>query len=121
MMDVNANRPPRDTGGVENPAGLTKNVDELSETPAEMLRRVLLPDEQVIGNFDCFFPSFMLPRWKIVLLLISTLGLYGFVLLGRWIQRQCIKNKCYTPMLVEFQRGKVKLGLPIHKNKWFSN
>jgi len=90
-----------------NPPGLTTNVSELAETPEQMLKRVLLPKENVLATFDCFFPTFMLPRWKIVLLLITTLGLYGFVLAFRAIQRWCYKNKFCTPAVVEFQRGKI--------------
>ena len=90
-----------------NPAGLTKNVDELTETPLDMLERTLLPDEKVVATFDCMFPSFMLPRWKIALLLIFTFGLYGLVLLYRVILRFCYRIKCCTPAVVDFQRGKM--------------
>lgn len=91
----------------ENPAGLSENVNDLAETPDQMLKRTLLPNEEVIATFDCFFPTFMLPRWKIVALLTMTLGLYAFVLLFRAIQRWCYKNNFCTPKVVNFQRGKV--------------
>jgi hypothetical protein len=91
----------------ENPPGLSENVNDLAETPQQMLQRVLLPNENVTATFDCFFPMFMLPRWKIVLLVTSTLGLYAFVLMYRAILRWFYKKKCCTPGVVEFQRGKV--------------
>jgi hypothetical protein len=90
-----------------NPEGLSLNVSNLAETSDQMLTRVLLPSETVVATFDCFFPSFMLPRWKIIMLLTVTLGLYGLVLLHRAIERWCYKNKCCTPAVVQFQRGKV--------------
>jgi len=90
-----------------NPDGLSENVCDLAETPDQMLQRVLLPSEIVIATFDCFFPTFMLPRWKIISLMIITFGLYGFVLLFRAIQRWCYRNHFCTPSLVQFQRGKV--------------
>lgn len=90
-----------------NPYGLSENVNDLAETPEQMLTRVLLPSENVTATFDCFFPTFMLPRWKIVLLMVCTCGMYGFVLLHRALLRWCYKTKCLTPKVVEFQRGKV--------------
>ena len=92
-----------------NPEGLASNVNVLTETPEEMLQRVLLPDEKLVATFDCMFPTFMLPRWKLMLLLIFTLGLYGFVLLYRSIARWCYKMKCCTPAVVDFQRGKLAI------------
>ncbi len=69
------------------PAGFTDNVTSILETPAAMLKRVLQPNEAVIGEFECFFPDDMVPLWKIIFLLIITVGLYGLVLLYRSIER----------------------------------
>jgi hypothetical protein len=69
------------------PAGFTDNVTSVLETPQGMLKRVLQPNEAVIGEFECFFPQDMVPQWKIIFLLIITVGLYGLVLLYRSIER----------------------------------
>ena len=90
-----------------NPPGLSENVNNLSETPEAMLKRVLLPEESVVATFDCFFPTFMLPKWQIVVAVVTSFGLYLFVLLYRWILRKCYAMKCCTPDKVTFQRGKV--------------
>jgi len=89
------------------PEGFTDNVTGNLETPQAMLKRVLRPNESVVGEFDCYFPEGMIPVWKIIVLLIVTCGLYAFVLLVRSIERWCYKNKCCTPPLVQFVRGKL--------------
>jgi len=89
------------------PPGLSDNVKELLETPDQMLKRVLQPGETITGEFECYFPDNMIPQWKIVLLLIITCGLYGFVLLYRSIERWCYKKKCCTPKLSHMSRGKL--------------
>lgn len=92
---------------VNNQVGLSRNVDELSEKPKNFLDRVLLPGERVVKEFDCYFPSNFIPRWKLIALLILTCGLYCFVLLKRAIERWCYKHRCCTPAVVEFVRGKL--------------
>ena len=92
---------------VETEAGLTENVTELIETPAQMLKRVLLTDESIQAEFDCYFPTFFMPKWQIMLLIISTCGFYLIVIAFRSIQNWCYKKKFCTPQVVEFQRGKV--------------
>lgn len=91
----------------EQPAGVTDNVSELSETPERMLQRVLLPNEVITADFDCYFPFKRLPMWKIITYCIMSLGLFLFVLAFRAIQRWCYRNKCCTPKLLQFSRGKV--------------
>lgn len=91
----------------ENPPGLQDNVTKLCETPEMVLKRTLLPGESVMTDFDCYFPFRMLPKWKIIMYCIMTLGMYLFVLLFRAIQRWFYRNKCCTPRHMEFTRGKV--------------
>ena len=94
---------------IPNPVGLTENVYSLLETPNQMLNRVLLPGEVVTAEFDCFFPTRFIPKWKIVMLLIVTLGLYALVMLWHMIRDWFYKNNCCTPNFVHFSRGKVIL------------
>lgn len=47
---------------LENSEGISANVSDFAETPDTFLRRVLLPDETVIAEFDCFFPTHMVPK-----------------------------------------------------------
>lgn len=94
---------------IEHDPGITKDVEEQLEMPSGFLNRVLLLNEgeRVVANFDVMFPQKMIPTWKIILLLIFTLGLYGIVLLYRFIERMCWRAKICTPSLVEFHRGKM--------------
>ena len=83
-------------------AGITSNIQSLMETPEAMLRRVLLPDERVRAEFDCYFPMDYLPRWKLAMLLVVTCGLYAIVLCMQSIQRCCQKYfKLCIPNLVQ--------------------
>ena len=90
-------------------AGLSENVAQLIESPEQMMARVLMPGELVRSEFECYFPSKFVPRWKIIMLLTITCGLYGFVLLFRAIERWCYKAKCCTPRIVSFTRGKLAI------------
>lgn len=67
--------------------GISANVADYCETPTSFINKVLLPNERVIQEFNVKFPSDFLPLWKIILLLVCTCGLYGFVLLHRMILR----------------------------------
>lgn len=76
--------------------GLTNNVIDRTETPKHFLERILVHDEKVMETFDVKFPTQMLPVYKIVQLLIFTLGLYAFVLLFRKIRRYCYKKRWFN-------------------------
>lgn len=89
--------------------GLTKNVIELSETPRQMLSRVLGPDEEVLATFDVKFPGEFIPLWKLVLLCVVTCGLYSFVLFFRWVRRCFYRWRCCVPALVSFSFGKMAI------------
>ena len=69
--------------------------------------RVLIDGEFVISNFDVKFPGEFLPMWMIITYLIATLGLYGIILLFRFIRRCCYRNRCCTPDTVHFAFGKM--------------
>ena len=58
-------------------------------------------------NFDVKFPSKFLPMWKIISLVVFTLGLYSFILLFRFIRRCCYRHRCCTPNVVSFAFGKM--------------
>ena len=89
-------------------AAITANIHSLLETPEAMLRRVLLPDERVRAEFDCYFPLDYMPRWKLAMCLVMTCGLYAIVLCYQAIQRFCQRNfKLCTPNLVQIEKGKV--------------
>lgn len=102
--DVEATRGPTVTE-----SGLSENVSQLIESPEQMMKRVLLPGEVVRSEFECYFPTDFVPRWKIIMLLTITLGLYAFVLLYKSILKWCYKNKCCTPAIVSFTRGKLAI------------
>jgi len=85
--------------------GMSENVVELIETPEQMLARVLLPGEEVKSSFECYFPTEFVPRWKIAMLLVLTLGFYFFYMLFKRIQQWCYKMKCCTPSVIQFTRG----------------
>jgi hypothetical protein len=91
----------------QNQLGLTENVNDLSETPNQMLTRTLLPGEQVLREFNCYFPSDFIPLWKLVRMLILTCGFYIFVLAYRAVARWCYRHNCCKPNIVEFERGKL--------------
>lgn len=91
----------------KNPEGLTDNVSQLAETPNLALKRTLFKDEVVLKEFNCYFPTKMIPRWKLLLLLIFTLGLYAIVLAYNALIRWCYRNRCCTPALVSLERGKL--------------
>jgi len=91
----------------KNPEGLTDNVSQLAETPNLALKRTLFKDEVVLKEFNCYFPTKMVPRWKMVLLLICTLGLYGILLAYHALLRWCYRHRCCTPALVSLERGKL--------------
>jgi len=76
-------------------SGLTHNVIDRMETPQQFLQRVLLDDEKVLDTFDIKYPTEMLPVYKIVQLLIVTLGLYAFVLLYRKIKRYFYQKRWF--------------------------
>ena len=59
-----------------NEPGLTATVEEYTENPQEFLARALADGETVVEQFDVYFPGRMIPRWKLVLLVVSTFGLY---------------------------------------------
>lgn len=88
-------------------AGLSHNVAAQVETPKTFLERVLVDDEVVVDTFDVKFPGEFIPLWKIVALLISTLGLYSFVLLFRLIRRCFYRRRWCTPHTVHFTFGKM--------------
>ena len=102
----------KDTGtsdwNSKNPEGLTENVSEFVETPDAVLKRLLLEGEEVVQQFDCYFPGVVIPKWKIAQLIIRTLGLYLIVLAYRELVKWCYKNRCCTPNTVEMARGKVR-------------
>eukprot|EP01041_Mallomonas_annulata_P011642 gene11641-24379_t len=87
--------------------GLTKNVISLVETREQFFQRVLAPGELVVAEFNCAFPTKMLPIWKIILYTIQSCGLFLFVLLYRWIARWFYRHRCCTPSLIEFENGKL--------------
>lgn len=91
----------------QQPAGLLKNMQDISETPQDAMKRILMPGEVVISDFDCYFPHKILPMWKIILYCVLTGGLYLLVLAYRALQRCCYRMKCCTPKFVEFVRGKM--------------
>jgi hypothetical protein len=91
----------------EQPAGLLQNVSDLSETPDRAIKRILLPNEVILADFDCYYPFKMLPMWKIIFLCVVTGGLFAFVLLYRSIARWCYRSGCCTPKHLEYTRGKV--------------
>jgi hypothetical protein len=90
-------------------AGLSYNVIEQVETPKSFLERVLVDDEVVLDQFDCKFPGEFIPLWKIIMLLIVTVGLYSIVLLFRAIRRWCYRMKICTPSTVHFAFGKMAI------------
>lgn len=90
-----------------NEAGMNASVEFYTEDPQEFLKRALAPGEVVIEQFDVYFPTMMIPKWKLILLCISTLGLYLLVLLFRAIQRFCYRHRCCTPAYYELLRGKM--------------
>ena len=87
--------------------GLTANVIELSETPKQLLERMLGESEEVIATFDVKFPGEFMPLWMIVTLCIITCGLNGFILFFRWVRRCCYRWQCCTPDVVKFAFGKM--------------
>lgn len=92
-----------------NQPGITKSIEEYTEDPQQYLQRSLAKDEEVLEQFDVYFPTQMIPRWKLVILCISTFGLYLIVLAYRALLRWCYKNKCLSPLVYVLQRGKVRL------------
>ena len=93
----------------ENEPGMTNNLTDLVQTPADNLAATLLPNEFIIAEFDCYFPQRVLPLWKIILLLIITGGMYIFVMAYEEVRRWCYRNRCCTPRVLEFQRGRVRI------------
>jgi len=91
----------------KNPEGLTDNVSQLAETPNLALKRTLFKNEVVLKEFNCYFPTRMIPRWKLLLLIIFTFGLYGLVLAYHALLRWCYRNRFCTPALVSLERGKL--------------
>jgi len=90
-------------------AGLSYNVIEQVETPKSFLERVLVDDEVVLDSFDVKFPGEFVPLWKIIMLLIVTVGLYSIVLLFRAIRRWCYRMRICTPSTVHFTFGKMAI------------
>ena len=93
----------------EHDAGLSDNLQNQIDTPQSFLERTLIDDEFVVETFDVKFPGQFVPVWKIVSLLIVTVGLYGFVLCFRAIQRWCYRHQCCKPTTVSFTYGKMAI------------
>lgn len=93
----------------EHDAGLSDNLRNQVDTPKSFLERTLIDDEYVVETFDVKFPGEFLPVWKIVSLLIVTVGLYGIVLCFRAIRRWCYRHQCCKPTTVKFQYGKMAI------------
>lgn len=91
----------------ENEVGMTPNVESLTENPNEFLQRYLEPGETVIETFDCYFPTRMIPKWKLILLCITTLGFYLLVLAYRAVARWCYRMRFCYPSLYVLERGKM--------------
>ena len=93
----------------EHDPGLSDNVTDQVETPQELLKRIIVDDESILSTFDVKFPGEFVPLWKIVSLLIVTVGLYGIVLLFRMIRRWFYRNRWCTPSTVHFVFGKMAI------------
>lgn len=89
--------------------GITDNVKSFTETSDVALKKALLPNEVILGQFDCYFPGGVLPYWKIIWLCIVTCGFYVFVLLKRHIMRALYRMRCCDPAVVEFKKGKMAI------------
>jgi len=87
--------------------GLTTTMVDCNETPRMFIQRVLVDGEVVVESFDVKFPGEFLPMWKIISLLIGTLGLYSIVLLFRFVRRCCYRWRICTPDTVHFAFGKM--------------
>lgn len=73
------------------------------------LERMLADGESVTATFDVKFPGEFLPLWKIVMMCVFSLGLYGFVLFFRWVRRCCYRWRCCVPSVVSFSFGKMAI------------
>ena len=90
-----------------NQPGITKTIEEYTEDPQQYLERSLAKDEEVLEQFDVYFPLHMIPRWKLILLCVCTLGFYLIILGYRAFLRWCYKIKCLSPLVYVLRRGKV--------------
>lgn len=91
-----------------NQPGMTKSVEEYTEDPQQFLVRALTDGEVVLEQFDVYFPTAMIPKWKLILFITLTCGLYLIVLAYRAFLRWCYKIRCLTPKLYILKRGKVR-------------
>jgi len=96
-------------GFPEHPPGTTETVKELAETADDAIKRTLVEGEKIVSQFNCYFPGDMIPVWKLVMLSVCTLGLYGIVLLYRFIKRQCYSRGCCTPNMIQFEKKRMAI------------
>lgn len=90
----------RDEGDANNASnlpnkhGFTSVVKDRLEVPAEAISRLLMKDEKVCGEFDCYYPDWKTYSFSTHLnTTYKTLGLYLFYLLYKtieyWLQSLC--------------------------------
>jgi hypothetical protein len=92
------------------PNGLTDNLVDLTETCSEALSRVLLPEEKIIAEFDCYYPGEIMSISKFFFLVVVTCGRHLLVLLYK-VFLDCMYQMQYcNPALVDYHRGKVRKG-----------
>jgi hypothetical protein len=95
-----------DASNLPNKKGFTRTVCARLEVPREALDRLLLNDEKVCGDFDCYYPDWKTYSFSTHLNTCQkTMGLYLIFLLFVWI-KECIQY-CLGLESVSMNRGKM--------------
>jgi len=100
--------------------GLQKFSRDRMQSAEEMLKKNLGPGEEILREFDCFFPEKKRKMWRIILLTVLTLGLYlvylGILVLIKLFQKFTMRHRCIlcccpccAPNTVHESRGKLAI------------